>query len=213
MLRAVLSDGTAVNIVRRGDDVLVGDKPLVTVVDDAGVSHGIMAYPVVPNGQGEKAFSIADGVISAVDAQYGSGLGIEICAFDNESPATNCPEVLRWLCDNYGLTFNPAGLYLCDDEGQAISPAITGFSCWRQYDVFQMEGTEGDDYCLLFPSDDIVLGCDGSQVYQVNNSNVISRPLQAITSPDAVTVGGAYNTWLFYLASGLPKKVFDDVLY
>lgn len=215
MLPAVLSDGTAVNIVRRGDDIVIGGVSVVTLVDENGGRHILFAdVPVDFNYSVEARFvGVADGLLSFVSVVIPSSLYdgyITLFDCDNEEPYS-CPEVLDWLCRNYGLRFSPVGLFLYESVDYVFHWSITGAFCDTYFNVFCLSSSE-DDFALAFPSgSNTLLGCDGSAVESGGQTRVPSQSLENIRSSWAEEYQSAYNTWLFYLSTGLPKSVFDEI--
>lgn len=215
VLKAVLSDGTAVNIVRRGDDIITsGSVHLLTLVGDDGRVFGIDSFVNLMDEEGavEGVFSVENNQIRFNNAaSFPSSMAGFVTAFDANLEKSRCPEVLRWLCDNYGLSFNPAGLYCYGGGGTLYSDVIRDAYCSASTHAFIFSAEE--DVALSFPSDSTpsgVLACDGSSI-NAPYSTVPSISLSEITSQVSVAYGKAFNTWLFYLASGLPKEVFDNL--
>lgn len=212
MLAAVLSDGTAVNIVRRGADIIQGDNRFVTVVSDVGTVYTVnFIQEIEPTGV-NAALAIADGVLSAQPIQSGQSLGAEfIYAFTSFAGEFSCPEVIEWLMKNYGLTFSPAGLRLYGIDGVPQLYAITRAVCDTDSNLFVCQSQEVD-YALLFPeAEDTLLGCDGTAV--VNPGDAVTEcPAVSIANINSASLASkcmAFNQWLFYLSSGLPRELFE----
>lgn len=214
MLAAVLSDGTAVNIVKRGDDVISGAVHLPTVIDDNGKVYGLFAD--VPSGDSsfeEFVFVVDGGVITATYGfSYGSSIDGSITIFSTENGSENCcPEVLDWLCRNYGLAFSPVDLYLYRPSGMVSPYSVSNTYCLTDYNVY-LFGTAEDSLALRHPNNSsMLLGCDGTAVSYDGATDLVCSYLADIRSNIAIKFKGAYNAWLFYLASGLPKSVFEDI--
>lgn len=220
MLAAVLSDGTAVNIVKRGDDIITGGVHLPSLVDESGGRYLLWA-DVPVNGYGNvegRYISIEDGLLSFASVVVPSAVydGI-IILFDCDSyEEIACPEALDWLCRNYGLPFSPYGLGLYQSSGLVLPWVAQSYDCDlalpNGVGIFII-GTEEDDTALEFPSgNSTVLGCDGSEKentpgYTVLPSSLLSN-VRSLSESERLA---AYNTWLFYLASGLPKSVFEGI--
>lgn len=222
MLPVVLSDGTAVNIVRRGDDFVTSTGAhVVTVIADDGrrfylfgsvnvAAEGGDSYdlPLINSG-GVLSFNAGITDYNEADHYFG-GDYIVVLRSTSHFPFIY-PEVIKWLCRNYGLSFSPVGLY-CYLDGALYSLPIYSASCNFDYGVYVF-GTKEDDLVLSFPSGALtILGCDGSeQVNSIVGIRVPSQPLEHIRSEYVDEFQSAYNTWLFCLASGLPESVFDNI--
>lgn len=205
--------------MKRGVDIFVGGVHLPRLVDESGARYILWAdVPVDGNGSVEGRYiSIEGGVLSFADVVVPSALyDGKIILFDCDNyEEYACPEALDWLCRNYGLAFSPAGLYVFVDSGGVYSVypyKVTRAACLIGNNIFIL-ASEEDDITLRIPHDSsTVLGCDGSYMAPLGGTQVLpSGILENIRSTVEVEFQAAYNTWLFYLASGLPKSVFEDL--
>lgn len=183
-----------------------------TVIDENGKVYGLFAD--VPTGVSsfeEFVFVVDGGVVSAtIGFSYGTSIDGSITIFSLENGSENCcPEVLDWLCRNYGLSFSPEGLYVFGSDGTVENESIASAYCLDSAGVYVL-GSHSSGYTLLTPSGNYVLGCNGSPVEYYGGIGVPSALLRDIRSVQSDLFKPAYNTWLFYLASGLPKSVFDN---
>lgn len=203
--------------MKRGDDFILDGVHLLTVVADDGRVFGLLADCSIDGTDTgrEISFSVSDGVVSMSTLGYDFSVAGTITIFDTDGgDEYACPEVLDWLCRNYGLSFSPAGLYLYESASKVATYAATSAACIQNEggNVFVIDSAQ-DDYGLAFPSGSAtVLGCEGSAVPNSIDATVVpSGSLEAIRSETAAEYRAAYNTWLFYLASGLPKSVFENL--
>lgn len=209
MLAAVLSDGTAVNIVKRGDDIVRGERHFVTVMGDNGAVYKLCANLATEGGTATFSVVDTDGVITLDTNNTQVSVDGVILVFDSTSDLSY-PEVLDWLCRNYGLSFSPVGLTLWD--GTAMLSVVQGTQCYEVLhgrSVWSMLLDDDEFYCLA-SSGRGYLSCNG------NWRNIVDIPIGTVDYAPLSYIRGhgdyftyAFTTWLFYLSSGLSSHFFS----